>query len=67
MQLHQFLRFITPNTAIMLFDIQGIEICRVSSKYDINVDFYEYPVLDISCGPSYINNSLHSIHITIQK
>lgn len=67
MQLHQLLRFITINTAIMLFDIQGIEICRVSSKYDINVDFYEYPVLDITCGPSYMNGGLHSIYITIQK
>lgn len=67
MQLHQLLRFISINTAIILFDIQGIEISRVASKYDISIDFYEYPVLEISCGPSYLNNSLHSIYVTIQK
>lgn len=67
MQLHQLLRFISINTAVILFDIQGIEICRVASKCDINVDFYEYPVLEIACGPSYLHSSLHSIYITIQK
>lgn len=47
MQLHQLLRFIQNNTAIIIFDIQGIEICKVEDKSKINVDLYEYGVYSI--------------------
>lgn len=67
MQLHQLLRFITYGTPILLFDVQGVEICKVASKDDINIDLYEYLILDISVGIVDFRRNLHGMYITIQK
>jgi hypothetical protein len=67
MQLHQLLRFVTLGTPILLFDIQGIEICKVSSKEYIHVDLYEYSILDIGTGFMDFHNKRYGLIITIQK
>lgn len=67
MQLHQFLRFLSFGTPIIIFDIQGIEICKVQSKDEIDLELYEYPVMEISVGAINLYKELHGLFITIQK
>ena len=67
MQLHQLLRILNIGTPIVLFDIQGIEICRVPSKDFIHVDLYEYPILEISTGFIDLHKERYGLFITIQK
>ena len=67
MQLHQFLRYIHDNNPIILFDVKGKEVCSVRSKDDINIDLYEYPILDIGLGYSNIKGCQAAFYITLEK
>lgn len=67
MQLHQLLRFINFTTPLRILDIEGIEICKVNSKLDIDLDLYEYLILEISSGVINLDGLKNSIFITIQK
>ena len=47
MQLHQILMLIPSCIPIIVFDSVNIEICRVYSKDEINIDLYEYDIATI--------------------
>lgn len=68
MELHQLLRHIRSGTAVCIFDIAGVCICQVPSKEDISIFLYEYVILEISAGTSYVDhNRVSCIYITIEK
>lgn len=67
MQLHQFLRYIHDAVPIMIFNLKDMLITSVRSKENIDIDLYEYVVLDINLGPSNIKGCNYSIYITIEK
>lgn len=67
MQLHQLLRFCVFDIPILLFDINGIEICKVRSKTDIHVDLYEYDILEINIGIIDLRTHEYGLIITLQK
>lgn len=67
MQLHQFLRFCVSGIPIILFDIAGIEICKVYTKEDIHVDLYEYPILELNVGFVDLYHHTYGLMITLQK
>ena len=67
MQLHQLLRYIHNNVAIMIFDLSGIQIASVRTKQNISLDLYEYEVLEINQGYSNVAGCNHAIYITIVK
>lgn len=64
MQLHQLLRYISSGTPILIFDIEGVEICNVYDKEDINVDLYEYIIFEVGIVNFFGDTKLT---ITIQK
>lgn len=67
MELHQLLRHIRSETAICLFDIEGICICQVGTKEDISIELYDYNVQDLSTGISYVSGHSSCLYITIEK
>ncbi len=67
MQLHQFLRYLHDAVPIMIFNLKDICISSVRSKENINLDLYEYVVLDINIGPSNIKGCNSAIYITLEK
>lgn len=68
MELHQLLRHIRAGTPVCIFDIAGVCICQVPSKEDISIFLYEYVILEISAGTSYVDhNRVSCIYITIEK
>ena len=67
MELHQLLRHITYGTAICLFDIAGVCICQVRTKEEISFELYDYNVLELSAGVSYISSHNSCLYITIEK
>ena len=67
MQLHQLLRFINFKTPLIIYDIEGIIICTVNCKNDIDIDLYEYPILELNSGIVGMPNGIPGIFITIQK
>lgn len=67
MQLHQFLRYIHDAVPIMIFNLKDVCICSVRDKSNINVDLYEYDILDVDLGPSNIKGCNSAIYITLQK
>lgn len=67
MQLHQFLRHVKDNVSIMIFNLNDVCICSVRDKGNINIDLYEYDILDISLGPSNITGCNYAIYITLEK
>ena len=67
MPLHQFLRIMNNNTPVVLFDISGSVIIKVSSKQDIPIDLYEYDVFQVSCGTFGGDTSKQAVHIMLEK
>lgn len=67
MQLHQFLRYIHDAVPIMIFNLKDVCICSVRDKGNINIDLYEYRILDITLGPCNIKGCNSAIYITIEK
>lgn len=67
MQLHQLLRYIHDNTPIIIFDLKDNEICSVRSKERINIDLYEYDILDFTVGESNIRGCGSAIYIILEK
>ena len=50
MQLHQLLRYVHDAVPIMIFDLKDHQICSVRSKENINIDLYEYDILELALG-----------------
>ena len=48
MNLFQFLRFVRIGTPIIIYDIEDVEICKVTSKEYLNIDLFEYEILSVS-------------------
>lgn len=67
MQLHQLLRYVHDNTPIIIFDLKDNEICSVRSKEHIDINLYEYDILDFTIGPSNIKGCGSALYITLQK
>lgn len=67
MQLHQFLRYIHCAVPIMIFNLKDVCICSVRDKSSINIDLYEYVILDINIGPSNLKGCNSAIYITLEK
>lgn len=67
MQLHQFLRYIHDAVPIMIFNLKDICISSVRDKTNIDIDLYEYDILDINIGPSNLKGCNSAIYITLEK
>lgn len=67
MQLHQFLRYIHDAVPIMIFNLKDICISSVTDKTNIDIDLYEYDILDINIGPSNLKGCNSAIYITLEK
>lgn len=68
MELHQLLRHVNLTTPICIFDIAGVCISKVSRKESIPKELYDYDVLEITTGMSYVaNNKSSCLYIFIQK
>ena len=67
MQLHQFLRYIHDAVPIMIYNLKGYLIASVRSKENIDIDLYEYVILDIGLGPCNIKGCTSAIYITLEK
>lgn len=67
MQLHQFIRQLRNENAIILLDIDCNVICKELSKSNISVDFYEYNVVEFGSAVSEFCNVKSCIFIIIDK
>ena len=67
MQLHQFLRYIHDAVPIMIFNLKDTCICSVRDKQNIDINLYEYVILDIGIGDSDIKGCKSAIYITLEK
>ena len=67
MQLHQLLRYVHDAVPIMIFDLKDHQICSVRSKENINIDLYEYDILELALGDSNVKGCKSALYITLQK
>ena len=67
MLLHQLLRIITKDTPIILFDLSGQSLIKVSGKDAIPVDLYEEEIFVISCGNIDEFSKTSSLYIMLKK
>ena len=67
MQLHQLLRYVHDNTPIIIFDLKDHQICSVRSKGSIDINLYEYDILDFTVGQSNIKGCNAALYITLEK
>ena len=67
MQLHQLLRSLRGENAIVLLDCTGQIIFKGLSKDDIHIDYYEYNVLEFGSAISEFCDYKSCIYIIIDK
>lgn len=67
MQLYEFLNFISSSCPVVVFDINGIKIASVTSKKDLNVELFEYAILEVAAGKYSEQLPISSIYVQIQK
>ena len=67
MLLHQVLRMISNNTPVVLYDMSAKVLFKGLDKRDININYYEYTVFQVSCGWYDGDTRLCSIHIMLMK
>ena len=67
MQLHQLLRYTHDNVPLVIFDLKGKQITSVRTKQNIDVNLYEYDVLELALGKSDVKGCDSAIYITLVK
>lgn len=67
MQLHQLLRMLDPENAVVIMDLQGQIMYKELSKENIPVDLYEEKVLRFGSAVSEFYNIKSCIYFVIEK
>lgn len=67
MQLYEFLKYISTECPIVIFDVEGIKIASVTSKKDLRVDLYEYMILEVAAGKYSEKLPVSAVYIQLQK
>lgn len=67
MKLHQLLRQLRSENAVVILDTQGIIVCKECKKDNIDIDLYEYNVIEFGSAISEFYDIKSCIFIIIDK